>query len=434
MRKLISAKSSSIRIFIFSCTFFYLHAFAQDDITIYQDQVYVPNIKTVQLYVDPIILSDPVIPLGVTSQLHLEFDDLNADKRNYYYTFVHCNFDWTRSDLNEFDYITGFREQDIITFEFSFTALQTYTHYEALFPNENVNLTKSGNYILKVYADNDPDHPIITRRFVVFSSKVEILTNVHQPYDPKFSNTHQEVDFSIKYNGITISNPITDVNVLLMQNFRWDNAIATLKPLFMKPYLLDYTYDLVNAFPGGNEFRYFDTRSIRYRTDHVREIRDDARQTEIILFPDASRAEENYFFRTDINGKFIPGIFEGLNQKAEPDYTWVYFTLPFDYPLRNTDLYLVGKFSDWKLSSAFQMQYDPNQHAYLGKVYLKQGYYEYIYISAEKGSGEIADDLMEGDSYETENTYQLLFYYRSFGSRYDEVIGYKATDSFNRNR
>ncbi|MGB3075448.1 MAG: DUF5103 domain-containing protein, partial [Chitinophagales bacterium] len=327
-----------------------VHAFAQDDITVYQDQVYVPNIKTVQLYLDPILLSDPVIPLNGSSQLHLEFDDLNGDKRNYYYTIVHCNFDWTKSELNEFDYIDGFREQDINTFEFSFTTLQTYTHYEVLFPNENMKLTKSGNYILKVYADNDPDRPIITRRFVVFSSKAEVITNVHPPYDPKFSTRYQEVDFTIRYNGLTISNPITDVRVLLMQNFRWDNAIAHLQPLFMKPYQLDYTYDLKNAFPAGKEFRYFDSRSIRYRTDHVRELNFDNRQTEVILFPDESRAEETYSVHSDINGKFIPGIIEGFNQNAEPDYTWVLFSLPFDYPLQNMDLFITGKLTDWKLS------------------------------------------------------------------------------------
>lgn len=410
------------------------HVSAQDDITVYQDQVYVPNIKTVQLYVDPLLLSDPIIPLKSTVQLHLEFDDLNADKRNYYYTFIHCNFDWSRSELNEFDYLVGFREQEINTYEFSFTALQTYTHYEVLFPNENVQLTKSGNYLLKVYADNDPDHPIITRRFVIFSSKADIVTNVHQPFDPKFTFQYQEIDFSIRYNGLTISNPINDVKVLLMQNFRWDNAIANLQPLFMKPYQLDYSYDLVNAFPAGKEFRYFDTRSIRYRTEHVRELNFEGKQVEVILFPDEPRADEPYEFYADINGKFIPGIFEGFNQNAEPDYTWVNFTLPVDYPLKNLDVFITGQVSDWKLSSQFMMQYEPGKHAYTCRAYLKQGYYEYEYVTVEKGSAQVAGDLFEGDAYETENTYQLLVYYRSFTSRYDEVIAYKATDSFNRNR
>ncbi|HUM48042.1 MAG TPA: DUF5103 domain-containing protein [Chitinophagales bacterium] len=407
---------------------------AQDDVPVYQDQIFVPNIKTVQFYVDPIILSDPVIPLNGASQLHLEFDDLNGDKRNYYYTVIHCNFDWTPSELSEFDYLTGFREQDIITFEFSFTTRQTYTHYEVLFPNENMRVTKSGNYILKVYADNDPDQPIITRRFVVFSSKAEVITNVHPPFDAKFTNTWQEVDFTVRYNGLSIANPITDVKVLLMQNFRWDNAIAYLQPLFMKPYQLEYSYDMENAFPGGKEFRYFDTRSIRYRTDRVRELNFDKPQTEVILFPDEPRIDEPYIFHTDINGRYVPGIVEGFNQKAEPDYTWVSFFLPFNYPLQNISVFALGKFSDWKLSDEFMMHYNPSRHGFEGRAYLKQGYYEYEYVTAEKGTGNITPDILEGDSYETENTYQVFVYFRAFGSRYDEVIAYKVTDSFNRVR
>lgn len=400
----------------------------------YHDQVYVPNIKTVQLYVDPILLSDPIIPLNGSSRLHLAFDDLNGGNVNYYYTIIHCNFDWTQSDLNEFDYISGFREQDIIEFEYSFATLQSYTHYEVMFPNEHINLTKTGNYIVKVYADHNPDVPLITRRFVVFSSTVNVVTNVHPPFDGKYTQTHQEVDFTVQYNGLNIANPMTDVKVLLMQNFRWDNAIAHLQPLFMKPYQLEYTYDLDNAFDAGMEFRYFDTRSIRYRTDRVHEIKTDKRQTEVILFADESRYGEPYLYHSDINGKFLPGITEGFNQKAEPDYTWVYFFLPFDYPLRNTSIYVFGKLTDWNLSDQFLMYYNPDYRVYEGRAYLKQGYYDYIYAMAEKGSGQTTENLLEGSSYEAENTYQVLVYLRTFGSRYDEVIGYKVTDSFNRNR
>lgn len=413
---------------------FFTRAYCTDDIPYYQDQVFVPNIRTVQLYVDPIQLSDPVIPLIGTAQLRLEFDDLNGGNVNYYYTIIHCNFDWTKSELNEFDYLRGFREQDILNFEYSFTSDQSYTHYDVTFPNEHIGMTKSGNYILLVYAEHNPDIPLITRRFVVFSNKVEVITNVHPPFDARYTQTHQEIDFTIRYNGFSISNPITDIKVLLMQNFRWDNAIAHLKPLFMKPYQLDYTYDMDNAFPAGKEFRYFDTRSIRYRTDRVREIRFDKKQTEVVLFPDEPRADEPYLYHSDINGKFLPGIVEGFNQKAEPDYTWVYFFLPFDYPLRNTSLYIFGKLTDWKLSDEFMMHYNADYHVYEGRAYLKQGYYDYEYITAEKGTGSITNDLLEGDSYEAENTYQVLVYLRTFGSRYDEVIAYKVTDTFNRTR
>ncbi len=411
-----------------------LDAEAQEASEFYADKIYLPSIKTIQLYVDPLILTDPAIPLGGASQLHLEFDDLDGDKKNYYYTLIHCNFDWTPSDLSPFDYLSGFKEQDITDFSFSFNTKQSYAHYDLLFPNENIRPTKSGNYILKVYLDNDPEKVALTRRFIIFDSKAQLISDIHKPTNVKYTDTYQEADFVFNYRGISISNPINDVKILLMQNFRWDNAITSLQPLFMKTEELDYTYDLENAFPAGKEFRYFDTRSVRYRTERVSDIKADGTKTEVFLTPDISRGNQPYLFHKDINGKFIPGIIEGFNQKVEPDYVWVTFTLPFDYPLRSTNIYIIGQFTDWQMKEEFLMHYDADAGKYETRVYLKQGYYEYQYVTFDE-KGEIADnELFEGNSYETENTYQIFAYYRSFGSRYDEVIAYKATDSFNNNR
>jgi hypothetical protein len=407
---------------------------AQESSEVFTNKIYLLSIKTIQLYVDPLMLTDPAIPLGGASQLHLEFDDLEGDKKNYYYTLIHCNFDWTASDLSPFDYLKGFKEQDITDFSFSFNTRQSYSHYDLLFPNENITPTKSGNYILKVYLDNDPEKIAFTKRFIIFESKAQLITNVHKPTDVRFTDIYQEVDFVLNYRGISISNPVSDVKVLLMQNFRWDNAITNLQPLFMRTTELDYSYDIENAFPAGKEFRYFDTRSVRYRTERVRDIQAEVSKTEVFLTPDVSRGNQPYLFHKDINGKLVPGIIEGFNQKAEPDYVWVTFTLPFDYPLRSTNIYIIGQLTEWQMKDEFMMHYDSDARKYEARVYLKQGYYEYQFVTLEE-KGEIADsELFEGNSYETENTYQIFAYYRSFGSRYDEVICYKATDSFNNNR
>jgi hypothetical protein len=85
------------------------------------------------------------------------------------------------------------------------------------------------------------------------------------------------------------------VKVALMQNFRWDNAILDLPPLFMRPNELDYTYDIKNAFPAGKEFRYFDTRSVRYRTDRVANIKVIGTKTEVYVVPDEVREDRSIY-------------------------------------------------------------------------------------------------------------------------------------------
>src|SRR6185503_874561 len=84
------------------------------------DEIFKPNIHTVQLYVEPLVLTDPVIGLNGVSQLHLGFDDLDGGKKDYYMTVIQCNYDWLPSELNHFDYISGFNEQEIRDYEFSF--------------------------------------------------------------------------------------------------------------------------------------------------------------------------------------------------------------------------------------------------------------------------------------------------------------------------
>ncbi|MBA3648378.1 MAG: DUF5103 domain-containing protein [Chitinophagales bacterium] len=402
-----------------------------NDPAVFRDQIFTASVRTVQLYVNPLPLSDAVIPLNGPSQLHLAFDDLEGDKKNYFYTLILCNYDWTPSDLNPFGYLEGFQQQEIITFSFSFNTYQHFTHYDLQFPNADIRITKSGNYVLKVYADNDPGKVVLTRRFIVFESNLQVITDVHQPLSAKYSRTHQEVDFSLNYSGMSISNPQNDIHVLLMQNFRWDNAISNLSPLFQRSNQLDYNYEMENAFEAGKEFRNFDTRTIRYRTEHVKEIKTSNDVTDILLFSDEVRAGTPYFFRRDIDGKFLPATQDYPEEALQADYVWVYFTLPFDYPVKEGKIYLFGKFTDWQLLPDFQMQWNPKLFAYEAKAYLKQGYYEYEYIYSDN-NGNAETDLIEGNSYETQNTYQVFVYYRPFGARYDQVIAYKATDSFNK--
>ena len=76
-----------------------------------ENHVYQPNIKTVLLHQRDWPLSTPVIELHTHQQLMLSFDDLDADVKDYYYTVVHCDMDWTVSDISPTDYIIGFTEK-----------------------------------------------------------------------------------------------------------------------------------------------------------------------------------------------------------------------------------------------------------------------------------------------------------------------------------
>ena len=69
------------------------------------DGNYADNVQSVQLTVAGKPLLYPVVMLGETGKLRLDFDDLDNKIKTYYYTFVHCNADWQPSSLFPSAYI-----------------------------------------------------------------------------------------------------------------------------------------------------------------------------------------------------------------------------------------------------------------------------------------------------------------------------------------
>ena len=98
------------------------------------DSVYYPNIKTAKLYKVGSQVDYPIIRLNSADKLNLKFDDLDADVKNYYYTYQLCNQDWSPVLLSTFDYIRGFTQERINDYRFSSVALTKYTHYEVVVP------------------------------------------------------------------------------------------------------------------------------------------------------------------------------------------------------------------------------------------------------------------------------------------------------------
>ncbi len=128
--------------------------------------------------------------------LELNFDDLDADVKYYYYTYELCNSDWTPANLGQFDYLKGFTQQRITNYRFSSLAHVRYTHYQAVLPDQNMYPTRSGNYILKVFLNDDTSQIVFTKRIMVLDNKASVVARVIQPYSPEYSRTHQKVEFS----------------------------------------------------------------------------------------------------------------------------------------------------------------------------------------------------------------------------------------------
>lgn len=397
----------------------------------YENHIYKESIKTPILERLGLSLSDAVLQLGTTDVIQLSFDDLSEDATDYGYRIIHCTKDWQPSVLSENDYTGGFNTGIISKYRPSFNTTHSYFHYTLDFPNEQMQVLLSGNYLLVVFENSDPDKLVLTQRFLVVENLVSIESNIHRSTDVSLRNSHQEVDVKLNTGGLNISNPYSAVQLVILQNNSWSTAITDLKPRFVLDNELDYNYEEGNIFQGGSEFRTFDIRTMRFLTQFIETVAYDSSTNEnkVILKPAARKGTQRYTSEDDINGKFLIKIYEDRNSEVEADYVKVRFTLPVLEPYLNGKVYLFGQLTNWNIGVEGKMEYDDDNSLYFKELLLKQGYYnyQYMFVPDSTGKPEIADT--EGQHFETRNDYTLLVYFREPGGRFDRIVGYRKTES-----
>ena len=389
-----------------------------------ENRVYAGKIKTVLLHKEGFEMSAPVMKLNSGERLQLSFDDLDPDLKQFRYTIRHCEADWTTSsNLMINDYIDGFQDDPINDFSYSYNTTTNYTHYSLTFPTANLRPKLSGNYIIVVYLD-DPANVILTWRFMVIEgTPLTVAGNAHQANDVTNRFTHQQVDFTLDYNGMTINDPTREIKIVITQNDRWDNAIRGLTPRFVRGTSLDYTDEPQSLFNGGNEFRAFDIKSLVYQSERIRKIEYDNHEYHVYLLDDLRRPFKNYVTDKEINGrKLIKNEDHAENSDIEADYAHVHFFLPFETPLTNGQIYILGAVTDWQLNDSSRMNYDYQRKGYEKTLFVKQGYYNYLYLVKDSKTGKSDESFIEGNHWETENEYSIWVYYHPAGAQFDRFI------------
>lgn len=384
------------------------------------DRVYESQIRTVQLYpsfgVRENELLPPVTPLG-QGNLVLEFDDIDQPVQRYYARVVHCNRDWSASRLASLEYMTEYNEVPLTEYEFSIDTSVPYIHYRLNVPPVRL----PGNYVLVVYRDGNQDDIVLSRRFMVFDNRVSIARERGLIGPGRATALNQQLNFKVSYRNMEIQNPMLDVSVTIRQNMRWDNIAEDLKPAFVREDLRELEYrffDPDQMFKGGNEFRFFDLRSVNFPGRFVGSVDKNSYPYRVYIQPDRSREHEAYSQYNDLNGQYA---IENLDYRdpLAADYVEVVFTL--ETQKVNGDVYVAGAFNYWNRDEVNRMQYDATAQAYQAAILLKQGWYDYQYVVE---SSEVPPLHFEGSHFETENLYEIFIYHRPFHISADLLIGY----------
>ena len=397
--------------------------------TVVTDSVYSPNIKTVILGKQGVEMSLPIIQLGSNERLMLRFDELGDNSNYYRYRIDHCTHDWQISDISASDYMNGFEDGAIDNQQFSFTTIEHYTNYWQTIPNDISSFAASGNYLLTVYLQSDPDSIVFTRRFKVYEPMTTVEASVGKVQGSMGLMENQNL--SVKVNpleGNYFINPDTYIFVYAEQNGRKD--LTRLLPLeSMSGNTLNYRWKKENVFPGGNEFRFFDFSNLQFPMNNIWKIEYFGGENIVFLKPDEDRSRKPYSLDIGLNGQYKIAVANAQNPNTEADYAWVNFSLPQELPFLDGNIYIIGDFTNWQMNDQSRMEWNQSMKAYTARLFLKQGYYAYQLLFLPAGSTVGETSRLEGNHFQTLNDYYIYVYQRNPGDLYDRLIGFGQTQA-----
>lgn len=386
------------------------------------DSNYMDHIKAVQINPIGRPLQDPVIKLG-KDKLIIKFDDLGRDNPYYRYTVIHCNRYWDPSDIKYNEYISGFENVMLEDSKFSRSTYQPYRHYSFTLPNQNMNLLISGNYLLLVYEEDSGDI-LFTRRFQVYVDRLKVEMDIVRPVFGSRYNSAQQIEFSASSQNFNIINPQNTLTAGVKQNGKWYYG-AVLPPRSVIGNTYKWNYPGKPVFNGLREFRLFDARTLdskKYGIDSILYMRD---TIHVYHSLDYSRTGKLHHDLNDLNGQFYIDNQDYSNSSSAitSQYVMAHFILKHEVEL-NSSVYVVSGFTQWNLLPEARMKYNNENNLYTTSMFLKQGVYSYLYATEKDATNRPDFDQLEGNAFNTENSYQIFIYYSSISDRYDRLIGY----------
>ena len=363
------------------------------------------------------------------NSIEISFDEMSHDVHQYTYTVRHMAADWSgESGLTSNEYLVGFTTQDISDYEHSLNTSREYTHYRFIFPNSDMMLTKSGNYLLTIYEDGNPDNRVAEVRFCVVEPLTAIRTVVRANTDIEFNGRYQQIDVDVNTSALNLNDP-NEIRVLVRQNNRTDNEVWPARPTYIETGRLRYQNQRALIFEGGNEYHHWDAFSVFYAGTGIDRMVYQNGDYHALLFADEVQ-QGTYIHQYDSDGRFVVNAERTSYPDTEAEYVWVHWTLPVERPWLDGVIYVGGEVFGNQLSLRNRMQYDAENKCYWLTALVKQGGYDYQYWFVGKGSeNKTTTQRVDGSYWQTENEYTVYVYWRQFGARYDRLVGLRIEKS-----
>ncbi len=389
-----------------------------------------PNFATLKVSNEANPQAPPVIMAGSDDVLTISFDELATSARNLRWTLRHCDASWQPDDLLDLEFTDGLNEAEIDDVSYSRATLTHYVHYELKVPHERIPLKVSGNYLLTVYEEFEPEKPLLSVRFAVAEGSVKINARVSPKTDIDYLQAHQQLSIDVDTRGSAIRNPYTDIITVVEQHPGDFNRAELRTPSSVNGTMVRYSHMRPLIFGGGNEYRRFETVSTSYPGIRIERISRTPEGYYSLVAKDYPRSDAAYQYDSTQQGRFTIREYNSDQSDTEAEYVNTLFT--FESPkLPGVDIHIEGELTGKQFSDASKMTYNPETGCYEKDLFLKQGAYDYRYVAVPAGGKAPSVAFTEGNFCDTANTYIIYVYYRLPGERFDRLAGVSSASLFN---
>ena len=383
--------------------------------------------RTVLMYRKGWEMSYPAFDINSSDKLILRFDMLGTEEETLEYTIYQYDALWQKRNNDQFEYLRDLTYGTIYDVVRSFNTTVDYVHYNVSFPNDEIKITRSGNYKIVVYRNGDPEDVVLNRRFMVYDQSAAINIDKANMKDLGGMGV-QNLDMTLNIGQLNVVDPHNEIKVLFMKNGNWQKLKQA--PSFEHDGMstLRFRFDNGIKVNGGNEYRYFFNKSVKYTNERIEDIQYDAGYFNIYLREDKLRDMNPYFYYEEIDGLYVIENKEGWDDPhTEANYTFVHFIFNTQQPILS-NIYLFGAFTDWQFKPEAQMFWNPDKEIYENSMLLKQGYYNYRYVMKDRDA-EPDWFQLEGSHYETQNKVLIMVYKLGRIYDYEELVGFEIVNT-----
>lgn len=387
-------------------------------------QIKTPRVKSLQVILNDDFEALPVLKLHSNDVLTIGFDELSHNYHRFICHVEPCNPDWTPLEgLFESDWLSGLNDQPIEDYENSINTTVMYTHYEFQFPNATTNVRISGNYRLHIIDEDMPDEDaaVVELRFVEPLTNVGLGVTTNTDID--LNDSHQQVEMTVRLNGLRVLRPDEEIQTMVMQNGREDNMKVNIAPTYITPQALKWEHNRRLIFDAGNEYHKFEVLDPHHITMGLADVMWDEETRSWHAVPYPCTASKSYEYDEDANGAFLLRNSDNYEASRTSEYVYVHYHLK---PLRIYDDAIVRLNGRWATENCgnYTMTYQEETQTYQACILQKLGYYNYQIVLCDM-DGTVHALPEEGSYFQTENKYEAFVYYKSTGARAWRLVGYQ---------